>query len=389
MNTWNQIEFYQPVKKRRRRPYLALLVAGSLLLGGVGGYTYGQSNAAAPAPYASPAAETISTGGGLEATPLSTGSGALSISEIAALNAPSVVEITTESVTTNPFFGQFVTSGAGSGVIVDSNGYIVTNNHVIEGANKISVRLKSGETYQAQLIGTDSKTDLAVIKIEATGLRAAVYGSSSTLTVGELAVVIGNPLGQLGGTVTHGIISALDREIELNHETHNLLQTDAAINPGNSGGGLFDENGKLVGIVVAKSSGEGIEGLGFAIPIDDAKDVISQLISSGYVEGRVDLGMNLVDIQTMQTALANGVSRTGVYIQSIKTGSNAEKVGLSAGDRIVSINGQTVSSIAEVNKALKDAAVGDTIDIVISRGGRSYSGSLVLTQATQSGQATL
>ena len=175
----------------------------------------------------------------------------LSISDVAAVASNSVVEITTETVMMGTRMGQFVSEGAGSGVIITSDGYILTNNHVIDGASKITVRLKDGTSYNGVVVGLDEKTDLAVIKVDASDLQPAVFGDSSSLTVGETAVAIGNPLGQLGGTVTSGIISALDREISIDGETMTLLQTSAAINPGNSGGGLFNSYGELIGIVNA------------------------------------------------------------------------------------------------------------------------------------------
>ncbi|WP_286172701.1 trypsin-like peptidase domain-containing protein [Acetanaerobacterium sp. MSJ-12] len=212
----------------------------------------------------------------------STGENSGTVSAVAAKAAPSVVAITTETM--QGYYGrvqQSVATGAGSGVILTADGYIATNNHVISGASKITVTLSDGTQYPATLVGTDAQNDLAVIKIEASGLQAAVLGSSSSLQVGDLAVAIGNPLGELGGTVTDGIISALDRNITVDGETMTLLQISAAVNPGNSGGGLFDKNGELVGIVNAKSSGTGIEGLGFAIPIDTAKPILEKLMAGG------------------------------------------------------------------------------------------------------------
>ncbi len=206
----------------------------------------------------------------------------------------SVVEIVTEAVTKSQFMQDMVTEGAGSGVIVTTDGYIVTNNHVIEGASKITVTTKDGTSYEGTLVGTDSESDVALVKINATNLQPAVMGDSDALAVGQDAIAIGNPLGELGGTVTEGIISALDREITLDGETMNLLQTSAAINPGNSGGGLFNSDGELIGIVVAKSSGADVEGLGFAIPINDVKSVVESLQTDGYVKGRASLGVTLV-----------------------------------------------------------------------------------------------
>ncbi len=213
------------------------------------------------------------------------GSG-ISIADIASMNSDSVVEITISATATNVLLGKYTTTGSGSGVIISSDGYILTNNHVVESAKDINIRLHDGTEYVAKVIGTDSKTDIAVLKVDATNLKPVTIGDSDKLVVGETAVVIGNPLGELGGTVTNGIISALEREITLDGSKMNLIQTNAAINPGNSGGGLFNSKGELVGIVVAKSSGLDIEGLGFAIPINDVKDVISDILNLGYVSGR-------------------------------------------------------------------------------------------------------
>ena len=312
------------------------------------------------------------------------GTGDLSVAEIAEMNADTVVEITTETVETNQFMRQVIQSGAGSGVIVSSDGYIATNNHVIEDATRITVRLHNGESYEATLVGTDSKTDLAVIKIDETGLKAATIGSSADLKVGEMAVAIGNPLGQLGGTVTDGIISALDRQITIDDTTMTLLQTNAAINPGNSGGGLFNGQGELIGIVNAKSSGEGIEGLGFAIPIDTAKEIIQQLTQYGYVKGRVDLGMSLVDISNVQMAWIYRVGATGVYIQKVEEGSNAQKAGFQSGDRIVSVDGTEVASSSELRQKMDGYQVGDNVTFVVSRNGQNMRITMELAEYTPS-----
>lgn len=201
------------------------------------------------------------------------------IEEIVSENEDSVVEITTESEEMS-MFGVQTSEGAGSGVIVSEDGYIATNYHVIEGSSKVTVKLHSGDSYEADVVGYDSDNDIAVLKIDAKDLNAVTIGKSSSVKVGDLAVAIGNPLGTLGGTATSGIISSLDRELTIDGRKLSLLQTDSAINPGNSGGGLFDGSGKLIGIVVAKGSGTGIEGLGFAIPIDTAAPIINQIIEN-------------------------------------------------------------------------------------------------------------
>ena len=303
-----------------------------------------------------------------------------STAEVVEAVSDSVVEITTEVVQTNQFLQQYVSEGAGSGVIISEDGYIVTNNHVIEGASSIQVRTKDGETYQASLVGTDAENDIAVVKIDASGLSAAVIGDSDSLVVGEDAVAIGNPLGSLGGTVTRGIVSALDREITIDGNTMHLLQIDAAINPGNSGGGLFNSSGELVGIVNAKSSASGIEGLGFAIPINTAMDIATDLIENGYVTGKVKLGVTLLAIEDEQTAMQYGVSKTGVYITQVEANSDAYYAGLRAGDLIDSINGQKITSTDEVKSAIESSSVGDTLEIKIYRGNKEQTVQVTLTE---------
>lgn len=286
--------------------------------------------------------------------------------------ANSVVEIQTESVTngSNPF-QQYVSSGAGSGVILTQDGYIVTNHHVIEGANSITVRTRSGDEYNASLVGFDEQSDLAVLKIDATGLTPAVLGDSTTLEVGDLAIAIGNPLGELGGSVTSGIISALDREMTIDGQTMTLLQTDAAVNPGNSGGGLFNANGDLIGIVNAKSSGENVEGIGFAIPISTATDIIDELIANGEVTSRPTLGVSLYNVEDEMTASQLGVDSTGVYIVQIVDGGAADNAGLRSGDRIVSVDGSEVSSASDVRAALNKHKIGESISITVERNGQT------------------
>jgi serine protease Do len=300
--------------------------------------------------------------------------------EVAALTAASVVEIRTETVTNDSWMQQYVTNGAGSGVIVSSDGYIVTNNHVIDGANKITVRLKNEKTYTATLVGTDSKTDVALLKIEATSLTPAILGDSEGLQVGDTAIAIGNPLGQLEGTVTQGIISALDRELTIDGKTMSLLQTDAAINPGNSGGGLFNDRGQLIGIVVAKSSGSDVEGLGFAIPINDAKAVANELMEYGYVKGRIDTGMTFLDLTTTQKALMYGVRQLGVYVQAVASGSNAEAAGFKAGDLISAVGDTKITGSTVLAQTLEKYSVGDTVTFTVIRNGSSGQLSLQLAE---------
>ncbi len=205
----------------------------------------------------------------------------MSIPEVVEKVQDTVVEIITQNVVTDMFYNQYVKSGAGSGVIITTDGYIVTNYHVIDGARSATVRLTDGSEFSASFVGADPEKDVALIKINATGLTAAVMGSSKALVVGQDVIAIGNPLGTLGGTVTNGIISALDRTVVVDGNQMTLMQTNAAINPGNSGGGLFNRAGELIGIVNAKQADTGIEGLGFAIPIDVVFACIEEITKAG------------------------------------------------------------------------------------------------------------
>jgi serine protease Do len=279
----------------------------------------------------------------------------------------SVVEIRTETATYSRITGQAVVEGAGSGVILTTDGYIVTNNHVIDGANKITAITTDEKEYEATVIGTDDTTDIAVLKINATNLKQAVMGTSSSLSVGDKAITIGNPLGELGGTITEGIISALDREITVDGETMNLLQTDAAINPGNSGGGLFNDNAELVGIIVAKSISTEVEGLGFAIPIDDIKTVIEQLISNGSVSGRVYVGISAIDISDSSIAAQYNLNKTGVYIAEVQENTSADKAGLKEGDLIIGVDGKEIDSFSDFKQSINGYEVGDKVEFTILR----------------------
>ena len=295
-----------------------------------------------------------------------TGYNNLTVSGVVALVADSVVEITTTQVQTDSFFGNYVTSGAGSGVLVDvnGNGYIITNNHVIEGADQITVRLTSGAEYTATCLGGDDDFDIAVLKIEATGLTYATMGSSAALTVGDEVVAIGNPLGELGGTVTNGIISALDRNVTVDGHQMTLLQTNAAINPGNSGGGLFNMAGELIGIVNAKQSDTGIEGLGFAIPIDIAWAAAQDIIEHGYVTGKPDYGFEVAEATSSFQETEGWYRYTypaGVYV--VQSSHDT----LKRLDRVVSINGITINNISDFNEAVNSLKIGDVMEITISR----------------------
>ena len=306
------------------------------------------------------------------------------VSDIVEKCKDSVVEITTESVSSgNSIFGQYVSQGAGSGVIISEDGYIVTNNHVVNNATSLKVTTTDGTEFDAKIIGTDSQTDLAIIKIDAQKLQAATLGDSDTLQVGDPAIAIGNPLGELGGTVTTGIISATDRQITIDNETMTLLQTDAAINPGNSGGGLFNSDGNLIGIVNAKESSTGIEGLGFAIPITPAKDVITELMQNGSVTSRPALNVSLYDY-TSNNQAQNSKYKDGCYIVQIVRNGAADKVGLKQNDRIISFDGQDIHSTSDVKAILKKHKIGDTLKIVVERNSKKVEVEITLQAQTQS-----
>lgn len=288
---------------------------------------------------------------------------------------PSVVGITV-NYSVNSVFGQSQASATGSGIILTSDGYIVTNNHVISSessssyyqiteATSIIVKLYNDSTeYKATVVGTDSYTDLAIIKIDATDLSAATLGNSTDLKVGEFVMAIGNPLG-LDTTVTSGIVSALDREVEDEEGNSYLtIQTDAAINSGNSGGALVNSKGEVVGINSMKLSGSDIEGIGFAIPISSATNIIDQLINNGTVV-RPYIGIAGSDISEQISKRYNVPQ--GVYIEEVQEDSPASKAGLKEGDIITAINDTTIKTISELNKIKNTYNVGDKVTLKIKR----------------------
>jgi serine protease Do len=303
------------------------------------------------------------------------------VADVVEIASGSVVEITITASISNPFYGgQQMVSASGSGVILTADGYIATNNHVIEGANDITVRTKDGTEYVGTLVGTDEQTDLAVVKIDASGLSTIDFANSDELKVGEVAIAIGNPQGTLGGTVTSGIVSALNRELTIDSVTlSNLIQTSAPVNPGNSGGGLFDANGNLIGIVNAKStttsSGTVTEGLGFAIPSNVVRSVTDSIIAHGYVTGRPELGISVYQIADTQTAFYFRVNEYGVYIVDV-----TKENGLAYLDRIVSINGKEVTSREDVVNTVAEMTVGETLAFVVIRDGEEITVQVPVTE---------
>jgi len=272
--------------------------------------------------------------------------------------------------------GDLAEQGSGSGVIITQDGYIVTNNHVIAGTERLIVNVADGRQFEANLVGADPDTDLAVIKIAATGLPVAALGDSNQIRVGELVVAIGNPLGyELARSVTVGVVSAKERSITIQDRKFKLIQTDAAINPGNSGGALVNSQGYVIGINTVKLIVEGVEGIGFAIPISDAKPIVDELISRGYIS-RPSLGIWGIAVDAA-TAQANNLPQ-GIYIRELILGGAAQKAGIQEEDIIVSINGNKVTGFDDLNNILKQFKPGDKVTLTVYRRGKNIEVPLVL-----------
>ena len=305
---------------------------------------------------------------------------------------PSIVGITVEYSVNSIFYNNSATATAkGSGIIISEDGYILTNNHVVNSAssnsnsfyeigkaNKVTVKLYNDDTeYEGEIIGTDSETDLAVIKIDKDGLTAAELGDSDSIQVGEFVMAIGSPLG-LDNSVTAGIVSAVNREVtDEDGNTYVAIQTDAAINSGNSGGALVNSKGQVIGVNTLKLSGDGVEGVGFAIPINSTKDIYKQLIEYNKVR-RPYIGIGGRDLDE-RTAEANNLV-VGIYIQSIEEFSAAEKAGLKIGDVIIEADGQKITTVDELNEIKNQKEIGDTMTLTIYRDGEEREVTLTLQE---------
>ncbi len=394
-----QAEPEQPKKAKKHhingskaaRSVVALALAAAMgFVGGFAGAKVGGTGKVViqqAAPSTSASSSSSSDG---SITSASASGSSLSTEQVADLVSPSVVVITTEQVVYSQWswYGQNqVESGAGSGVIISSDGYILTCAHVVDGASTITVTIDDKD-YTATLVGEDTTSDIAVIKIDADGLTPATVGDSDSLKVGQSVMAVGNPLGELGGTVTGGMISALNRSVTIqgtsSTNTMSLIQMDASVSPGNSGGGLFNMNGELIGIVNAKSSSSDAEGLGFAIPINDAIKVAEELLQNGYVTGRPYLGISYLAVTDAQTAQQLGVNSYGVYIMEVVKGGPAEQAGLKAGDRIVSIDGTEIASKDDLGTLMQKHAAGDTLSITVARDGQMQTVSVTLGEKTAS-----
>ena len=388
----------QPPKKKKKfngkrvaRSAVALVLAAAMgFAGGFVGAKFGGSGKVVIQQVAPSSTADSASGSDSSITAASSSGSSLTTEQVADLVSPSVVVITTEQVVYSQWswYGQNqVESGAGSGVIISSDGYILTCAHVVDGASTITVTI-GDKDYTATLVGEDTTSDIAVIKIDADGLTPATVGNSDSLKVGQSVMAVGNPLGELGGTVTGGMISALNRSVTIQGSssvnTMSLIQMDASVSPGNSGGGLFNMNGELVGIVNAKSSSSDAEGLGFAIPINDAIKVAQELLENGYVTGRPYLGITYLAVTDAQTASQLGVNAYGVYVVEVVKGGPAEKAGLQAGDRIVSVDGTEIASKDDLGTLMQKHAAGDPHSITIAREGQMQTVNVTLGEKTAS-----
>ena len=297
-----------------------------------------------------------------------------SANEIYELGCKQTVGVSLESTYANIFGQQSASAVAGTGFVITADGYVMTNYHVIESAQKrgykISVLFKDKSSFEAKVVGFDEDNDVAVLKIDASDLNPATIGNSDDIAVGDSVFAIGNPLGELDFSMTSGRVSALDRSIttEQGGAAINMFQFDAAINSGNSGGPVYNESGEVIGIATAKVGSSGVEGLGFAIPINDAADIANELITKGYVSGRAYMGVNIDNRYTSVYAQYYNMPE-GAYVYNVESGGCAEKSGLAAGDIITEVGGEVIGSYSDLNAAIKNFKVGQSTEIVVYRGG--------------------
>ena len=362
-----------PKKKKSMGPKLVALSLCFALVGGVAGgagvlwYTSGKS----PVNNTSNALMGNRENSVIALNSVETGK-ELTAAEVYAQNVRSTVGITT-SITTNFWGYQTVNAASGSGFIVTDDGYILTNYHVVEDADSITVSMYEGQTYEAELVGFDASNDVAVLKIEAEGLTPVVLGDSDNLNVGDNVVAIGNPLGELTFSLTSGAISSLNRNITMsNGSTMNLMQTDCAINSGNSGGALFNMYGEVIGITNAKYSSNGggeasIDNIGFAIPINLAWEIAQSIIEKGYVSTPY-IGVTVSDVgqQFQNYGLPQGAA-----VQSVVEGGPAEKAGLQANDIITHIGGEEITGYAQLSQYIREAGVGGQLKLTVFRQGET------------------
>ena len=297
----------------------------------------------------------------------------MTMSEVYASNVNSVVSINVSATSTN-YFGQTVqTAASGTGFLITEDGYILTNHHVVNGASSVSVTLYNGESYDAKVIGSDEDYDIAVLKIDVTGATPVVLGDSSKLAIGESVAAVGNPLGELTFSMSEGIVSCVNRAINVDGTPFNMIQVDCSINPGNSGGPLFNSYGEVVGIVSAKYSSYSnttVEGIGFAIPINDVVSLVKDIMTNGYVTNKAYMG---ITPQTMTAQMAQQYRydvTEGVFVCSVDPDSAADKAGLKLGDVITKMDDKDIASYEDLVAAKKSYSAGDTVTLTVYREGK-------------------
>ena len=307
--------------------------------------------------------------------------------EVYASTVNSVVSINTTSTSGTNIFGQAVeTASAGSGFIISQDGYIVTNYHVVKGATSVKVTLYNGDTYDATVIGGDSDYDVAVIKIDATGLSPVTLGNSEDVNVGDTVLAIGNPLGELTFSMSQGIVSCCDRAINVDGTPFNMIQVDASINPGNSGGPLMNLYGEVVGIVSAKYSSYSnttVEGIGFAIPISDVQTIITDIMENGQVTDKAYMAIKAGSMTEQMAAQYNIDVTKGVFVYAVEKGGAGEKAGLQLGDVITKLNDTDITSMSDLSMAKKSYKAGDAVTLTVWRGGQEITLSLTFDQQPQ------
>lgn len=388
----------KPKKKKHRPPHfnwkgvVAIIVVAALAFGGgmlasggfdLSGLTAGSSQSSTDSGSALPEDSTKMT----ITTTSSSNEDAASYSSVYEKVSPSIVAIVVDEI-------QMGSESSGSGVIMSEDGYIITNNHVVEDGNKYTVVLSDSTTYEAQLIGTDEQTDLAVLKIDATGLTAAEFGDSDSVKVGDRAFAIGSPGGvEFQNSFTGGFISAINRDVTINDRVMTLIQTDTAINPGNSGGALINSSGQVIGITSSKlsssstSTSASYEGMGFAIPTSTVKDVVDQLIAYGHVTGRPAIGISGYDID--ETRASYYSVPQGVLVTSVDTASDAYTQGVQEGDIITGVNGETITCMSDINTIKNDMSAGDSMELTIYRSGKTMTVTIkLIDQADLSGTSS-
>ena len=368
------IQEMKPVKKNRMGLKITALALCCALLGGAvgGGVAWGisRSGSGTSINVSSRPATTVSIN-------KVDGKTEMSDAEVYAATVNSVVSIRTSATSGTNFFGQAVeTASAGSGFVLTADGYIVTNYHVVKDADTVTVTMYNGDEYNALYVGGDEDYDIAVIKIEATGLQAVTLGNSEELNVGDHVLAIGNPLGELTFSMSGGMVSSVNRTINVDGTPFNMIQTDTSINPGNSGGPLLNSYGEVVGIVSAKysstgSNGETAEGLGFAIPINDVSSMIQDIMTNGYVSNRAYLGATIGTLNASMAQQYRYDITEGAFVYSVEDGGPADQAGLQLGDVITAIDDTEITSLDDLTAARKSYTAGDTCTLTVYRQGET------------------